>query len=183
MSERPDTPGISTGGSENGWAAELRSRPVAGLCGIGNPEGFRRTLEGLGYRLVDFRVYPDHHGYTRQDVEQLRAWARSLPDEARSARQKPASEVRAETRSRIRVLCKSYSTLALVWVLPTAFILGLVESLGLLVTGRFARARAVLGGWFSAFRHPGELRRARKATQKLRRVEDGDVRDLMIRGS
>ncbi len=26
MSERPDTPGISTGGSENGWAAELRSR-------------------------------------------------------------------------------------------------------------------------------------------------------------
>lgn len=108
---------------------------------------------------------------------------RAPADEARSPRQKPVAEVRAETRSRIRVLCKSYSTLALVWVLPTALLLGLVEAFGLFVTGRFGRARAVVAGWFGAFRHPGELRRARKATQKLRRVEDGDVRDLMIRGS
>ena len=108
---------------------------------------------------------------------------RAPAEEARSVRQKPVTEVRAETRSRIRVLCKSYSTLALLWVLPIAFILGLAEALGLLLTGRFGRARAVVSGWLSAFRHPGELRRARKATQKLRRVEDGDVRDLMIRGS
>jgi tetraacyldisaccharide 4'-kinase len=59
----------------------LESRQVAALCGIGNPEGFRRTLETLGYRLVDVRVYPDHRAYSRQDVEQLRAWARSLADD------------------------------------------------------------------------------------------------------
>lgn len=108
---------------------------------------------------------------------------RAPANEARRPKQKPAGEVRAETRSRIRVLCKAYSTLALMWVLPAAFILGLAEAFSLLVTGRFARARAVMAGWFGAFRHPGELRRARKATQKMRRVEDGDVRDLMIRGS
>ncbi|HEX5097311.1 MAG TPA: glycosyltransferase, partial [Acidimicrobiia bacterium] len=103
--------------------------------------------------------------------------------EARAPRAKPAVEVRAETTARIRVLCKSYSSLALIWVLPTAFVLGLAEAAGLVLSGRFAAARAVVAGWLAAFRHPGELRRARKATQRLRRVEDGDVRDLMIRGS
>src|SRR5262249_26720763 len=44
-----------------------------------NPEALRRTLTDLGARLVDFRDYPDHHGYTRQDVEGLCGWARGLP--------------------------------------------------------------------------------------------------------
>jgi tetraacyldisaccharide 4'-kinase len=70
-------------GSGAGTSPEmLRGQPVAGLCGIGNPEAFRRTLVDLGARLVDFRVYPDHHRYTRQDVEELRDWARSLPGDA-----------------------------------------------------------------------------------------------------
>jgi tetraacyldisaccharide 4'-kinase len=50
-------------------------RPVAAFCGIGNPDAFRRTLELLGIAPDDFRVYPDHHGYTRADVDDLRAWA------------------------------------------------------------------------------------------------------------
>src|SRR5262249_20984688 len=36
----------------------LRGCAVAGLCGIGNPNSFRRTLIDLGARLCDFRVYP-----------------------------------------------------------------------------------------------------------------------------
>jgi tetraacyldisaccharide 4'-kinase len=60
----------------------LHGQPVAGLCGIGNPAAFRRTLADLGARLVDFRIYPDHHPYTREDVEELRAWARGLPEDA-----------------------------------------------------------------------------------------------------
>src|SRR5262249_2783755 len=43
--------------------------------------------------------------------------------------------------------------------------------------------RSLLGGWFSALRHPRELREARAETQALRRVDDGAVRELMIRGS
>jgi tetraacyldisaccharide 4'-kinase len=60
----------------------LPDQPIAGFCGIGNPEAFRRTLEALGYRIADFRAYPDHHAYTRDDVEALGRWAAALPDES-----------------------------------------------------------------------------------------------------
>ena len=103
--------------------------------------------------------------------------------EARAARTKPANETRAETRARVRVIYKSYSALALLWVLPVAFVLGLVEAIGSLFAGHVARARALVAGWFSVFRHPSELRDARAQTQKLRRVNDGAVRTLMIHGS
>lgn len=102
---------------------------------------------------------------------------------ARSPRARPARELHDETRSRIRLLFKSYSALALIWVLPVAFVVNLFEAVGLLATAKVARARAVITGGVSAFAHPGELRRARSATQRMRRIDDGDVRDLMIRGS
>jgi tetraacyldisaccharide 4'-kinase len=53
----------------------LMARPVAAFCGIGNPHAFRRTLADLGADLCAFRVFPDHHAYTRADVEDLRGWA------------------------------------------------------------------------------------------------------------
>jgi tetraacyldisaccharide 4'-kinase len=56
--------------------AALRRGPVAAFAGIGNPEAFRRTLTDLGAAVAAFRTYPDHHAYTRTDVEDLRAWAR-----------------------------------------------------------------------------------------------------------
>jgi len=59
--------------------AILRDGPVAAFCGIGNPEAFRRTLLALGATPDAFRVYPDHHGYSRGDVEDLRRWAEGLP--------------------------------------------------------------------------------------------------------
>jgi tetraacyldisaccharide 4'-kinase len=59
----------------------LRGRLVAGFCGIGNPEGFRRTLEGLGATVAAFRAFPDHHAYSRTDVEDLRSWARQQATE------------------------------------------------------------------------------------------------------
>jgi tetraacyldisaccharide 4'-kinase len=55
----------------------VRSGPVVAFCGLGNPEGFRRTILGLGADLVDFRTFPDHHPYDRGDVDDLMRWARS----------------------------------------------------------------------------------------------------------
>ena len=57
----------------------LKDRPAAAFCGIGNPAAFRRTLDDLGARLADFRTFPDHHAYTRSNVEDLRDWARRQP--------------------------------------------------------------------------------------------------------
>jgi GT2 family glycosyltransferase len=103
--------------------------------------------------------------------------------EERPSHASTPSDLGAATRSRVRVLYKSYSALALLWVLPVAFLLAAGEAIGLALTGRARRGWAVLKGWCGAFAHPGELRKARAATQRLRRVDDGDVRDLMVRGS
>jgi tetraacyldisaccharide 4'-kinase len=62
-------------------AEQLRGKAVAGFCGIGNPRAFRATLEELGAVVQDFRVYPDHHPYTRGDVEGLSRWAGQFPPE------------------------------------------------------------------------------------------------------
>jgi tetraacyldisaccharide 4'-kinase len=57
----------------------VSERPVAAFCGIGNPDSFRRTLMDQGARMQAFRSYPDHHAYTREDVDELRRWASRLP--------------------------------------------------------------------------------------------------------
>lgn len=56
-------------------------QPVAAFCGIGNPRGFRHTLESIGYPVAAFREFPDHHAYTRADIAGLSAWA----DDAQAA--------------------------------------------------------------------------------------------------
>jgi tetraacyldisaccharide 4'-kinase len=53
----------------------LKTQPVAAFCGIGNPNGFRRTLADLETQICAFRSFPDHHAYTRADVAELRGWA------------------------------------------------------------------------------------------------------------
>jgi tetraacyldisaccharide 4'-kinase len=60
----------------------LRGRPIAAFCGIGNPDGFRQTLAQLGLDVVAWRTFADHHAYSRDDVEELRRWARQQPHEA-----------------------------------------------------------------------------------------------------
>ena len=66
-------------------AEGLRGQSVAAFCGLGNPAAFRRTLENLGTRVIDFRTFPDHHPYKRADVEGLREWARGFAPETRIA--------------------------------------------------------------------------------------------------
>jgi tetraacyldisaccharide 4'-kinase len=60
----------------------LGHRPVAAFCGLGNPAGFRQTLEVLGRPPVSLREFPDHHPYSRADVDDLRRWAAGLPADA-----------------------------------------------------------------------------------------------------
>ena len=60
----------------------LRAHPIVACCGIGNPAGFRHTLEQCGYDVRDLREFPDHYGYGRDDIESLTAWARDAGAEA-----------------------------------------------------------------------------------------------------
>lgn len=61
---------------------QLKGKPVVAFCGIGNPESFRQTLKDLGATVLELRTFPDHHPYTREDVEALQAWAGTLPADA-----------------------------------------------------------------------------------------------------
>jgi tetraacyldisaccharide 4'-kinase len=56
----------------------LRGRRVAAFCGLGNPSGFRHTLERSECQVVAFREFPDHHAYSREDVDALGRWAGEL---------------------------------------------------------------------------------------------------------
>jgi tetraacyldisaccharide 4'-kinase len=58
--------------------AALQGQPVAAFCGVGNPAGFRHTLEICGYRVAGFREFADHHRYTPADAESLAQWAAQL---------------------------------------------------------------------------------------------------------
>jgi len=51
-------------------------RHWAAFCGIGNPDGFRRTLHELGI-TGELKTFPDHHHYTRADLDALTEWGAS----------------------------------------------------------------------------------------------------------
>lgn len=54
----------------------IKSQTIAAFCGIGNPAGFRHTLQRLGCRVAAWREFPDHHAYTREDVAAIAELAR-----------------------------------------------------------------------------------------------------------
>jgi tetraacyldisaccharide 4'-kinase len=68
---------IDAGGVEEPIRS-LKGKPVAAFCGIGNPTGFVHTLAVCRCQVESFREFPDHHRYSREDVESLCQWADSL---------------------------------------------------------------------------------------------------------
>jgi tetraacyldisaccharide 4'-kinase len=63
-------------GGETTPIESLAGKRVAAFCGIGNPAGFRHTLGALGANVAAWREFPDHHNYTRNDVEAICSLAR-----------------------------------------------------------------------------------------------------------
>jgi tetraacyldisaccharide 4'-kinase len=62
--------------------ANLQEKSIGAFCGIGNPEGFRHTLESCNLKAASFRAFPDHFSYQRDDVESIADWARENQVEA-----------------------------------------------------------------------------------------------------
>jgi len=60
--------------------ASLAGQRVVAFCGIGNPAGFRHTVQSCGCELVDFREFPDHHEFLAKDVAGLEDWANRFED-------------------------------------------------------------------------------------------------------
>lgn len=58
-------------GADCGSPSELRGLEVGLLAGIAKPDSFRRTVEGIGARVVCERWFGDHHHYRERDLEGL----------------------------------------------------------------------------------------------------------------
>ena len=51
---------------------------VLAFCGIGNPDGFRKTLAAAEIPIQDLIAFPDHHHYDQDDIQKLVATAEKL---------------------------------------------------------------------------------------------------------
>jgi tetraacyldisaccharide 4'-kinase len=57
--------------------AGLKDKKVFAFCGIGNPEGFLRTVESCGCRIVGKHIFDDHQAYSNSLVADLHTEAKS----------------------------------------------------------------------------------------------------------
>jgi hypothetical protein len=101
--------------------------------------------------------------------------------EERGVDDEPDLAARERTRLRTVLVARSRASLAL--AVPLGFVHSTVEAVAALVTRQRPRAKAVMGAWVANLRHLGDLRRARRRAQALRRVPDRELRPLQRRGS
>ncbi len=80
-------------GSESG-PAELKNKATFAFCGIGNPDGFLRTLESCGCRIVGKRILDDHQAYSDALLADLHAQAKASGAELLLTTQKDWTKIR-----------------------------------------------------------------------------------------
>lgn len=83
--------------------ADLMGRKVVAFAGIGRPEKFFATLKQCGARLTADHSFPDHHPFTRADIEALLAEAESN-EAILVTTAKDAVRLPADLRARVTVL-------------------------------------------------------------------------------
>jgi GT2 family glycosyltransferase len=86
----------------------------------------------------------------------------------------------AVARNRLRSVLLCYSRPTLLWLVPWAFALTVVEAVLLTVTRRRRAAWHALGAWWWSIRRFGAIRRARRRVQARRRVPDSELHDLQV---
>lgn len=98
-----DIPWIEAAHEPQSWinsgAAPLNQwsgKRVAAFCGIGNPDGFRHSLEQCECDVAAMRAFPDHHTYTREDIAELQQWAQKLAVEALVCTEKDWVKIQAD---------------------------------------------------------------------------------------
>lgn len=77
--------------------ADLAGAKALAFCGIGNPKPFWESLRELGVSLMETRSYPDHHAYSREDVDSLAGWARERRPDILLTTQKDAVKLPVAT--------------------------------------------------------------------------------------
>lgn len=52
-------------------ASDFGTVPVVACCAIGNPDSFIKTAKLSGANVVEQKFFPDHHAFTRGDIESV----------------------------------------------------------------------------------------------------------------
>jgi tetraacyldisaccharide 4'-kinase len=68
---------LSPAGDEQPPTA-IRDRPVYAFAGVARPSSFLRTLRELSANVVGARFFPDHHRFTREELQRLLDEAKGL---------------------------------------------------------------------------------------------------------
>jgi tetraacyldisaccharide 4'-kinase len=84
-------------------APDQAGRRVLAFAGIGLPEKLFATLRGLGAEMAAERAFPDHHPYTRAEIEALLAEAEAL-DAVAITTEKDRVRLPADLRARVTAL-------------------------------------------------------------------------------
>ena len=91
-------------------------------------------------------------------------------------------EEKHRERHRLRVVLSSYGFLYSLFILPQAFLLSLIRTLGSLLIGDLARVRLLAGSWAWNLLRPRSLFARRKRIKAVRRLPDRDLRSLQSQG-
>ncbi|MEQ9406969.1 MAG: tetraacyldisaccharide 4'-kinase [Fuerstiella sp.] len=67
---------VSSGGVSRPAQTNKDVRAVV-MTGIGNPEAFVKTCQESGFQVAATRFFPDHHHYTRKDLEETQQLAKN----------------------------------------------------------------------------------------------------------
>ena len=67
---------VNINGERNPVSTLANKRAIA-FCGIGNPSAFKRTLSEVGCNVERLKEFPDHHSYSKIDVEDILNSART----------------------------------------------------------------------------------------------------------
>jgi tetraacyldisaccharide 4'-kinase len=76
---------------ELGW---LKGKRVYAFSAIGNPESFACTLKWLGADLVKYKMFQDHHVYTKKEIDDVVSDAQLLGADAIVVTQKDIVKIR-----------------------------------------------------------------------------------------
>lgn len=69
---------LLSGSGQRRAIEELSGQSVVVMTGIGNPEAFVLTCEGLNFKIVDTAFFPDHHHFTAEEVAAVAKQAAEL---------------------------------------------------------------------------------------------------------
>ncbi len=82
---------------------EFRNKPVGLVCGIADPESFEKLISNLGINIASSFRFPDHHFYTKEDLDKI----------AGDAKQKGINIIITTEKDSVRLSAMNYELLTM----------------------------------------------------------------------